>query len=93
MKGYTHNLKLVLCDNNNQLIENSKLLNQIKNKLISQDYQHWYISNSDSNSYIIRWIRIQPSKNDTKKTYIWVICIPTYHLLTMAHYIQLFKKQ
>ena len=67
MKQYTHNLHLLLCDNKNEVVDNDELLNQIKNKLISQDFNHWYISNGESISYTIRWIYIKPTTNETKK--------------------------
>ena len=51
---YTHNLKILLVDNNNSIIEDKPILNEIKN-ILSKNNTHKIEWNGKPQNFIIKW--------------------------------------
>jgi hypothetical protein len=51
---YTHNLKIILIDNNNSIIEDNIILNEIKN-ILSKNHTHKIEFNGKIQNFTIKW--------------------------------------
>jgi hypothetical protein len=57
---YTHNLKLLLIDENNNIINNEEILNEIKCELVKEN-KHNLKWNDQYHNFIIKWDKIMLS--------------------------------
>lgn len=61
---YTHNLKIILLDDKNNIVQDNDILEEIKNKF-TEENRHCLMWNGIPSYFLIRWNKVNLNKVDT----------------------------